>query len=213
MLARKRDHPRIILVEGPDDRHVVSHIIRRSIPEINLDHEDIQIYDKEGYTGVRDSIDLEVDVSGREVLGILVDANANPTGRWQSVTSMLKKSNAELPGLPISPEAGGTIISTKPKVGIWLMPDNISAGALEDFVAAMIPDDDRVWPRAIRYIDEIPVEERPFKDKVQKAKVHAWLATREDPGRFMGQAIRSKDLNVEVEHCQTFTRWLRRLFD
>ena len=60
------------------------------------------------------------------------------------------------PPQPLSPD--GTIIQANPRIGIWLMPDNMSVGELEDFVVQMIPEGDQVWPLSQRYIEEIPEE-------------------------------------------------------
>ena len=92
------------------------------------------------------------------------------------------------------------------------MPDNQSPGELEDFVSEMIPDDDPVWPRAQRDIDGITEADRKFSDrKIQRARLHAWLATREDP-RLMGAAIGARDLNVDGSLSKNFADWLRELF-
>ena len=77
----------------------------------------------------------------------------------------------------------------------------------------MIPGDDPVWPRAQRYIEEIPETDRKFTEKkIQRAKLHAWLATREDP-RLMGVAIRAGDLRVDGNLSTAFAEWLRKLFN
>ena len=77
----------------------------------------------------------------------------------------------------------------------------------------MIPAEDPVWPRAQGYIDGIPKEDRKFTEKkTQRAKLHAWLATREDP-RFMGAAIGAYDLEVDGNLSTTFADWLRQLFN
>ena len=99
-----------------------------------------------------------------------------------------------------------------PRVGVWLMPDNQSPGELEDFVAQMIPDGDPVWPLSQDYIDGIPVSDRKFAHgKTLRAKIHAWLAAREDP-RQMGLAIRARDLDIGGDLCTRFTAWLDMLF-
>lgn len=117
--------------------------------------------------------------------------------------------------MPGSPDLSGIIIPETddlPRVGVWLMPDNQSTGELEDFVSEMIPSDDAVWPLSEDYIEGIPLADRKFaENKTQRAKVHAWLAAREDP-RQMGQAIRARDLEVNGELCDKFVAWLRRLF-
>ena len=92
------------------------------------------------------------------------------------------------------------------------MPDNRSAGELEDFVKALIPDGDPVWPMAVRYIEGIPPGVRKFtSNKILRAKIHAWLATRKEP-RKMGTAIYARDLNAAAPVAIRFTDWLRELF-
>ena len=119
--------------------------------------------------------------------------------------------------LPLNPDPNGTIIPEdpaigSPRIGVWVMPDNVSTGELEDFVRHMIPTGDPVWPRAEDYIDEIPADARRFDDDtITKNQIHAWLAARKFPG-LIGVAIREGDLAVNNPLSQTFLRWLSRLF-
>lgn len=99
-----------------------------------------------------------------------------------------------------------------PRVGVWLMPDNRSAGELEDFVQRMIPDGDPAWPLAREYVRGIPDEARAFPSgKRSRAELHAWLATREEPG-FMGSAIGRGDLKTGGPLCTAFLAWIESLF-
>ena len=91
------------------------------------------------------------------------------------------------------------------------MPNNRSPGELEDFVKTMLPDGDPVWPSSEAYIDGIEEEHRKFRKKVLRAKVHAWLATRKQPGR-MGAAIKEGDLEIDGAMAVSFADWLRRMF-
>ena len=92
------------------------------------------------------------------------------------------------------------------------MPDNTSSGELEDFVVQMVPAKDTVWPKSQRYIDAIPQQDRKFSEqKTQRAKLHAWLAAREDPRR-MGSAIGARDLEIDGVLCRAFLAWLQALF-
>ena len=198
---------RLLLVEGQEDKHVVSHLCSRFQPMPQF-----HIEDKGGIQKLFDSIIQEARVSGRRALGILLDVNDDLNARWNAVTDRLQKENIEVPR---TPEPTGTLIDgtvRTPRVGIWLMPDNSSPGELEDFVAEMIPDDDPIWPRSQRYIDCIPECDRKFSEKkTQRARIHAWLATREDPRR-MGTAIGTGDLRVDGRLSTNFAEWLRRLF-
>ena len=204
-------HPRVLLVEGPDDKHVVIHLSERSELEQNF-----WIIEKEGKDKLIDSIVLEARTPGRTVLGIVLDANNNPDARWQALTDRLNRlrqeDHFELPELPEQPNPSGTIIEGRLRVGVWLMPDNRSTGELEDFVGSMIPSGDPVWPLSEAYIEGIPPADRKFAPgKIQRAKVHAWLATREEPRR-MGLAIKARDLVTDAANTAAFVNWLRTLF-
>ena len=204
-------HRRVLLVEGPDDKHVVIHLSERSGLEQNF-----WIIEKEGKDTLLDSIVLEARTPGRTVMGVVLDANDDLDARWQAVTDRLNRLRREdhfdLPDLPAKPEPGGTILDGRLRIGIWLMPDNLSTGELEDFVGSMIPSGDPVWPRAEDFIDGIPPDDRKFAPgKIQRAKVHAWLAAREAP-RLMGLSIRAGDLDTNASNSATFVNWLRELF-
>ena len=159
------------------------------------------------------SIYGEINVDGRRSVGIVVDANDDPLERWESLVDHLRE--AGITGIPERPQPGGVCIESTtrlPSVGIWLMPNNQSRGELEDFVRTMLPANDPVWPLSQSYIDGIDEAHRKFKErKVLRAEVHAWLATRELPGR-MGAAIKEGDLDVGGELATRFANWLRRVF-
>ena len=196
---------RVLLVEGVDDEHVVCHLAKRygDVPAFEIR---VTI----GFTNLSKSIPVEIKAPGRQVVGILADADDDPTTRWRTVRDRLRRANVV--GVPDAPIPGGAVFGEDPRIGVWLMPDNAASGELEDFVAATIPKDDPVWPRARRYIADIPLEERKFTPgKTLRAEVHAWLATRKKP-RKMGLAIGAGDLNVDGRLAGAFAEWLRRLF-
>ncbi len=195
---------RVLLVEGQDDKHVVLHLCERhqSVPSFS-------ILVKDGVSPLLESINIEIKVSGQQAVGILVDANDDIEARWAAIQNRLQRAGINSPQ---SPSPDGTIIQASPRIGIWLMPDNLSAGELENFVVQMIPEGDQVWPLSQRYIREIPQEERKFSDgKTLRAQLYAWLAAREDPRR-MGLAIRAQDLKVDGTLSQKFVVWLNNLF-
>ena len=199
------NNDRVLLVEGPDDEHVVRHLRNRhqAMPEFC-------IRNKEGIAKLLEDIGLEILAPSRKAVGILVDANDDLDARWSAVADRLREENIEVPS---NPELTGIIIDSTPRVGIWLMPDNTSPGELENFVSKMIPGDDPVWPRSEDYIDSIPKTDRKFTEKkILRAKIHAWLATRENP-RQMGAAIGARDLHVDGTLSTAFANWLQRLFE
>ena len=195
---------KLLLVEGPDDKHVVEHLRRRLASDLAFRCED-----KGGIGPLLDAIDVEIATDGRVALGILMDANDDLAARWHAIRHRLRDTNVKLPE---QPAPGGTVVNGDPRVGVWLMPDNSTPGELENFVAELVPKDDPVWPLAERYIDSIPSEHRQFSTgKELRAKLHAWLATRQEP-RKMGAAIGTAELDAGGALAGQFADWLRTLF-
>ncbi len=196
----------VLLVEGEDDEHVVRQLCNRftSIPEFSI--RVAGNVDK-----LLDAIGAAMRVSNTEAVGVLMDANDRVGDRWNALRARLAEEAISVPDWP-NPEGMIIEIPGSPRIGVWLMPDNEHPGEIEDFVSAMIPSDDPVWPRSQRYVEDIPAEHRRFRPgKLLRAQLYAWLATREIPGR-MGAAIGAGDLNVESAESIRFVNWLRDLF-
>ena len=195
------------MVEGLSDYHFV----RQFLDQLDMEL-DFEVSDRAGSSGVLGSIYAEVAAPHRDVVGILVDADDDLEARWREVADRLLGAGVSVPS---SPDVDGTIIDAtadRPRVGIWIMPDNRSPGELEDFVIDMIPNSDLVWPRSVNYIDGIPISEREFSEgKTDRAKLYAWLATRRQPPHI-GAAIGAGDFELDTSRCRVFIDWLERLF-
>lgn len=151
---------------------------------------------------------------GLRTLGVVLDADENPERRWHAIGGRLAEEGYT--SIPRQPARSGTIIdeSGKPRVGIWLMPNNQLPGMLEDFVVHLIPKDDVLRPKAQQVLDEIesqklnryPLAHHP------KALIHTWLAWQRNPGQPMGQAITAHTLGRNEATAQSFANWLNTLF-
>ena len=210
-MARKTTSHNLLVVEGPSDKHVVRHLCERHPPTPEFD-----IEERNGVAPLLEAIRPDLRVAGRQALGIVVDADDNPAGRWLAVADRLRAAYLEPPlellEPPLELKAGGTILDGTPRAGVWLMPDNHHQGELEDLLVALVPPDDPVWPRASQYINDIPTEHRKFRpQKAQRAKLYAWLAAVEKP-RPLGTAVAAGDFVTESPMVTAFVHWLRRLF-
>ena len=216
---------RVLLVEGQDDKHMVWQLCKRDDSSFSATRSGycmrvtlrgqsttFLISDKVNRDKLIKSINLEMNVSGRQTVGILVDAADDLGECWDKVVKEISRTGIQLPS---SPDPVGTIIpgqDYQPRIGIWLMPDNKSQGELEDFALKMIPSSDTVWPLSQGYVDNIPESDRKVTpEKADKAKLYAWLATRKEPAR-MGAAVGAEDLEVNGPLCQNFFAWLTKLF-
>ena len=217
---------RVLFVEGQDEKHVILHlceahgsfVVQRKPNNLygvvkRLSDPEFVVTDFQG--GVNHLIIAATDlinVSGRQVIGFVMDANGDLAARWSDLGNRLAQRGLQVPS---SPDPGGTVIpeqANRPRIGFWLMPDNQTGGELEDFMLSMLKSDDPVWPLSACYIERIPSEARDFApDKIMKAKFYAWLASRSEPQR-MGAAIGACALNINTTGCKTFLDWLTKLF-
>lgn len=204
-----------LLFEGPDDRHVVMNLL------FNHEYEGEPLCDqfgkndckvKEGIENLIDTLSEELKATDLGRLGIILDADTDVARQWARVTRVLDEHGCR--SVPAAPSEGGTIVETNEgkKIGIWMMPDNRSVGALEDFVGKLIAEDDTLWPKAQADVNGIPVEDRRFKETyLSKAHVHTWLAWQEQPGTRMGETFKKKYLDPNHPQATAFVDWVKRL--
>lgn len=201
--------PRLLVVEGPDDQHVIWAILQRHGFE-----PEFEVKDEGGYVSLFKRLSPRLKPgTDLERLGIVVDADTDLEARWQSIQGVLVR--AGFADVPDRPDPTGTIVHHEilPRVGVWIMPDNTVTGMLEDFVAFLVPADDNLIERARKSLDEIPAEDRRFRPVHQtKALVHTWLSWQEDPGTPLGQAITKRYFKTDVQSVSDFLNWLTRLF-
>jgi hypothetical protein len=123
---------------------------------------------------------------GSDKVGIILDADDKPADiRWGTLQTHLSRLNYQFP--ETKPSQKGTIVTQNTavdlpsKVGIWVMPDNVSSGKLEDFLCKLIPNENnnQIWQLAKNCVEEASKLQIPkkfiAKDKV-KAEVHTFLA-------------------------------------
>jgi len=100
-------HPKVLLVEGTPDRFVIPELIEANgVNWGTKENPVVFIRESGGYQKLveEDLISTELQASGLSALGIMIDADDNPTGRWQSIRGASLKS---IPNLPeILPEDG-----------------------------------------------------------------------------------------------------------
>lgn len=203
-----KTYPRLLWVEGKDDRAVV-----HSLCAANELPERFRVDSKSGVGEILETLFAGLRVPETERLGVIVDANGSAQARWDAIRRTLLSE--EYVDVPERLEPQGMIVSAthhRPMFGAWIMPDNGSPGALEDFAAALVPAHDWLWSRAGEAVDAIPPERRRFSDiRRSKAHIHTWLAWQEYPGSPMGQAVGKGDLDAHAPAAARFVAWLRRL--
>ena len=210
-------------VEGTDDVHVVKHLLLRHRIDCPLERDSRpgrefapnapEIRGAGDRNAVLDSIEPAVRFSNGRSVGFVIDADAEPRDRWRAVCGRLRVFGLDLPD-QIPP--GGFVHDVAEfgaRVGVWLMPDNQREGALEQFLADLVDDNDTLLPIAARSTGEA-VEggaEFPEVDR-QKAVLHTWLAWQKEPGRPYGTAIKARYFRDDSPSALAFVDWYRRVF-
>jgi hypothetical protein len=209
-------HQKVLLVEGKQDVRVIPELIEANGVNWGTRKKPVVfIRDYDGYQKLVDPdvISTELQASGLSALGIMIDADDNPTGRWQSIRSASLKSIPDLP--EALPEDG--LIHTTPtgiQFGIWIMPDNKMRGMLETFLTYMIPTGSEIlWQFAQTVTKDAKGKGAVFTDPhLDKANIYTWLAWQNPPGRQLHQAIMERILHPKHPNAQRFVTWFKTLY-
>ncbi len=212
----KKITPRQLLVEGKNDRHVIWALCKQyNLPETFS--VEVPQGGTEGIEALLEGLPAMLREANLETLGIVVDADRDLAARWQALGERLKA--AGYPSIPEFPPPEGWVCPSpdpyKPRVGVWLMPDNQLPGMLEDFIAHLIPTNDSLRPKAESILQEIERDGINRYSLVHRPKafIHSWLAWQETPGMPMGQAITAGVLRYDSPIALIFVRWLNILFE
>ena len=153
--------PEVLLVEGPDDYHFFGHFRRLH----GLDGI-FRIEDGKGVPNILGTLTTRLRADNENHIGIVLDAdftnvNGGVTARWNALTYALNE--AGYTDIPKRPEAAGTILIQvdRPIVGIWLMPDNVEDGTLENFVSTI-----RMAGEYLTQVATLLSQSRRFRRKV-----------------------------------------------
>ena len=201
---------RALFVEGQDDLHALRHLLLRR--GVQLD--DITMEKRGGATGMLSAIAPEVRARTGRVIGFVIDANDQPTDRWRAVANRLRQVRVDGDGEPPS-EHGfiGESAYYGTRVGVWLMPDNLRPGAIENFLRDLIASDDTLFGLATEATRRARELGASFKrgDR-RKAELHSWLAWQKEPGRPYGTAIKARYFGDASPAADRFLDWFCELF-
>lgn len=201
-----------LLVEGSDDQHVIW-----AICEKYQIVETFDVVDTGSVSRVLKRLPVDLKDASVGTIGVIVDADQNMQAIWQSLRSRLSPYGYQIPD---EPDPDGFVHATEdiyPRIGIWLMPNNLQPGMLEDFVKLLIRPDDLLSPFVEEILSRIEGQDIPNRYNKdihrEKAFIHTWLAWQQEPGRPMGTAITATYLDHNADLCLRFVTWLNRLFN
>lgn len=212
-MTPSKGSPYRLLVEGPDDKYSIINLMIRH--GFNWDDESKTrpyVFATGGLPSLLEAVPIAFKGSYKRV-GIVLDANSNLTARWAQVRSAASKAEVELPTELPTEGFIGPGYSPDSRIGIWLMPDNLNAGALENFLAELVPDGHEVW----NYAEEVTRVARQrgaqcHEKDHKKSVLRTWLAWQAEPGLPFGRALATNVLNADSATALRFVDWFNRLF-
>lgn len=210
MANPKENCARRLIVEGIDDKFSIINLMMRHGWIWDDAYDFIPFIKDAG--GVDRAIEsLPTAIKSFSRIGIVVDADMNCASRWETIKA---KSIEYFPDFPKTPDSTGTLLRSGDKrLGIWLMPNNIDGGKLEDFLATLVPESDQCWDWAK---DATKVAESRGAQFSQgdfiKAHIHTWLAWGREPGMPFGTAITSATFSHDSDLAIAFVNWMNALF-
>lgn len=203
---------RVLLVEGPDDREILYQLFN----EHGIDNRssfEVKAAKPEGVEGVLQEFPALIR-TGVLTLGIIIDADADPERQWARVRDPLVRLGYS--DCPDAPPRDGLVLDARPRrprVGVWLMPNNDAEGMMEHFLLHLASPDDPLLPLARDAVGRLPSELRRFKESYRvKAELHTWLAWQQEPGTRPGLALTRRYLSHDRPMGDALARWVRQLF-
>lgn len=203
-----RTRDRLLIVEGKDDLHTIVHLIGEfgGLPE-----EQLPLVISAG--GVENLLRrMPTYIKSVPLLGLVVDADEDPRARWLQLRQRLVSQGLSCPE---QADPAGTVthgIQAGWQVGVWMMPDNQGAGAIEGFLETLVPQhQNAIYSHACTSTDRARELGAPFRH-IGKARIHTWLAWQEFPGLPYGSALKARTFDASGELAQRFVTWTQALY-
>ncbi len=175
------EQPKQLFVEGNDDARVFASLSRY------LGIQDVQIWQCGGYEKIRGVLRTVTGLDDFDLvnsLAIVADANSSRSSRIQSIQSALSNAGLPSPTGPLEIASDGRL-----SVTYLVVPHNRDTGMIEDVCLDSVSDDPAM-DCIDRYFECISEVNTPGPRQVwsSKARLHAYLASRDRPDLRIGEA-------------------------
>lgn len=195
--------PNLLLVEGKNDVGFFEGIMT------HLDLNDIQIINVEGtpkYGDILKAIRKSSNFNKIVIsIGIVRDADTNSDAAFGSISGYLRSAKLPVPEKPLMPSKG------TPQVTVMILPKEGETGMLEDLCLSSVVSDS-AFPCMEAYFQCLQEKGLSLPNKISKAKVQVFLASRQKVGLSLGVAAKAKlwpfDDNA-FDQVKTFLRMIK----
>ncbi len=218
-MARRRNPPKILLVEGENEKRIIPYLMGRNGIHCGEQRSNA-VVDIEPAGGIenllnRTFISSKLKSPGLTCLGVLLDADEDSVQRWRQVRRLCLPYFPTLPDA-LPPEGVSITNAAGLRIGVWIMPDNQSPGKLESLLKQLIPRESQTlfaYAQAVCRNAKV-THKAPYRDvHFDKACLHTWLAWNDQPGTQLHQVIDHGPFNAKLSDAGPFVQWFRNMFD
>jgi hypothetical protein len=175
--------PRILVVEGIDDKLLFESLLT------DMDRHDIQVLPIGGKTqlsgNLRALVINEAFMTSVNTLVVARDADSDADCAFRSVCGCLANAGLTVPTKPM------TLTGSRVRTGILIIPPDANRGKLEDVCLESVRDD--VTTACVNaFFDCLgQLQSYTMPRDISKAKVHAFLSSRPEPDKRLGEAAQA----------------------
>ena len=176
--------PKQVIVEGNDEIRVFESLSK------HLNIQDLEVRHYGGSSKLRQFLKTFRSLSEFGLvrsLAVVADANSNRTGREQQISDALSNANLPAPSKPLETVSNGDL-----EVTYLVVPHNAEGTMIEDVCLESVKTDPAMEcvDRFFECISQANIQ-GPREVRMSKARVHAFLASRERPDLRLGEAAES----------------------
>jgi hypothetical protein len=224
-----KKYPKMLLVEGENDKSFFTACCRK----IGLEDK-IWVGPPNGlgdFSAGKDNaiklLSVLIELASRdesderiEAIGLVVDADFPAAGglgfakTWERISHILRAHAYVIPDVLDRSGKGFCFQHNDglPQIGLWIMPDNLSQGLLEDFVKKSVVGTEK---SLLQHAEQAVAGLKAPKFKphhLSKAELATWLAWQAMPGQGMAGAVGGQLLDFKKGPSKLYIDWLAQVF-
>ncbi len=190
----------MILVEGKDEEKFIEEIIR-SI-EVNAAVDIREVGGKDQFKSKLGVLTKSTDWSRVTKLGIIRDADEDYIATLQSIRDALAAANLPVPGNRLQ-----FTDDSRPRVGIFIMPDNANAGMLEDLCLRSVSAENLF--RCVENFWDCISRNGQVPNNKSKSQIHTYLSAMLEPCPQIGIAAKKGYWDFEAPEFMDLVNFIR----
>jgi hypothetical protein len=216
-------NPKILIVEGRSDKWAVQGLMSKHVSwpkeeekwpvHIECQHTESHDQDNAGLKAITKSGYLSAQVKTHDIVGVIVDSDGDHLARYNALRELCKPM---FPAIPKQPSKDGIIVNGEDdkRLGLWMMPDNVSSGNLEVFFRYLVPGHMAgVFQHAVDSTRDARAIGATCKEKdIDKAHLYVFLAWNDEPAQAITTALARKILDPEAGFALPFIKWFCELY-